>query len=419
MMNRTQIIEELQRINAFDQIPHSIGYVYSLNCQDEDPYYGKTFTSLKTRASSHQQNFEKYNKDSKLVFASTVLLRKNKPCTMHIMSILPIYDDEDKTRLLKEEQEFISENNCVNTWAQDGCQDEAQGLDDECDDDDRGEGDDEDEDEETIHTPSPSINIPLQIACIYSIYNDIGTYVGSTMQALSYRIKGHERDALKLLDPLSNLTRICSSYEIMLKNNYNYKVLEWVAVESKEELLLKEREWIEKTENCVNKNIPIRSPEEVKQYHRNYYLSHKHDPASIEKRKKYMLDNKEKIRIDHQRWNKENEEKMREYYTQRYHNKKHCPIYLENRKKHKVKYNQSEKGKAAIHSYNNRSDVKEHRSQMHQQKKETETDEHIQNRKQTAKEWKSQIVVCCGKEMKRNSLSEHQKTQTHIRNNPS
>jgi hypothetical protein len=132
-----------------------------------------------------------------------------------------------------------------------------------------------------------------------------------------------------------------------------------------------------------------------------------------------MLDNKERIRINHQRWNKENKEKMREYYSQRYHSKKHCPIYLENRKKHKVKYNQSEKGKAAIRAYYNNSEVKEHRSQMHQQKKETETDEHIQNRKQKAKEWKSKIVVCCGKEMKRSSLSEHQKTQLHIKNNQS
>lgn len=418
-MNRTEIIEQLQFINGSSLIPLSIGCVYSLNCQDEDPYYGKTFTSLKIRASSHQQNFEKYKKDSNLEFASTLLLKTNKPCTMNIMSILPIYDDEDRMRLLKEEQEFISENNCVNTWAQDGCQDEAQGLDDECDDDDRGEGDDEDEDEETTHTPSPSINIPLQIACIYSIYNDIGTYVGSTMQALSYRIKGHERGALKLLDPSSDLKRICSSYEIMLKNNYNYKVLEWVAVESKEELLLKEREWIEKTENCVNKNIPIRSPEEVKQYHRNYYLSHKHDPASIEKRKKYMLDNKEKIRIDHQRWNKENEEKMREYFKQRHQAQKLNPAYVQKRQEYKRKWNQSENGRASNNAYNNRPDVKERRSQMKQLKKETETEEHIQNRKQKAKERKSKIVVCCGKEMKAGSLSEHKKTQSHIKNNPS
>jgi hypothetical protein len=410
-MDRTEIIARLQFINASSLIPHSIGCVYSLNCQGEDPYYGKTFTSLKTRARSHEQNYEKYKKDSKLMFASTVLLIKNKPCTMHIMSILPIYDDNDKTRLLKEEQEFISENNCVNTWAQD----EAQDIEDGGDDEDGGDN----EDEETIHTPSPSINIPLHIACVYSIYDDIGTYIGSTMQALSYRIKGHERDALKLLDPSSNLDRICSSNEIILRSNYDFKVLEWVAVESIKELRLKEREWIEKTENCVNKNIPIRSPEEVKQYHHDYYVSHKDDPVSIEKRKKYMLDNKERIRINHQRWNKENKEKMREYYSQRYHSKKHCPFYLENRKKHKVKYNQSEKGKAAIRAYYNNSEVKEHRSQMHQQKKETETEEHKLNRKQKAKEWKSKIVVCCGKEMTQGYLSEHQKTQLHIKNNPS
>jgi len=254
---------------------------------------------------------------------------------------------------------------------------------------------------------------------VYSIYDDIGTYIGSTTQALSYRIKGHERDALKLLDPSSNLDRICSSYEIILRNNYDFKVLEWVVVESIRELHLKEREWIEKTENCVNKNIPIRSPEEVKQYHHNYYLSHKHDPASIEKRKKYMLDNKEKIRIRHQRWNKENEEKMREYFKQRHQAQKLNPAYVQKRQEYKRKWNQSENGRASNNAYNNRPDVKERRSQMYQQKKETETEEHIQNRKQKAKERKSKIVVCCGKKMTAGSLSEHKKTQLHIKNNPS
>jgi hypothetical protein len=327
------------------------------------------------------------------------------------MSILPIYDDEDKTRLLKEEQEFISENNCVNTWAQD----EAQDIEDGGDDEDGGDN----EDEETIHTPSPSINIPLHIACVYSIYDDIGTYIGSTMQALSYRIKGHERDALKLLDPSSNLDRICSSNEIILRSNYDFKVLEWVVIESIRELHLKEREWIEKTENCVNKNIPIRSPEEVKQYRRNYYLSHKHDPAVIEKTKKYMIDNKEKIRIRHQRWNKENEEKMREYFKQRHQAQKLNPAYVQKRQEYKRKWNQSENGRASNNAYNNRPDVKEHRSQMYQQKKETETEEHIQNRKKKAKERKSKIVVCCGKEMTQGYLSAHQKTPLHIKNNPS
>lgn len=414
-MNRIEIIEQLKLINSVPVIAFFIGFVYLLKCDDDDDdnsYYGKTFTSLKIRAISHQENAEKYKKDSKLMCSSTLLLVKNKPCTMQIMSMLPIYDDNDKIALLKEEEEFISENNCVNKYKKEETPEETESIFNEED----GENDYEDISETTN---TPSIYIPIQIGCVYAIFDKYGTYIGSTMQPLPYRIKGHERDALKLLDQSSHLTRICSSYEIILRGNYDIKVLEWVAVESKKELRSKEREWIEKNNNCVNKNIPIRSQEEVDQYRRNYYQMHKHDPIFIEKMKKYMLNNKEKIRISHQRWNKENEEKIREYYKKRHQIQKQTNTrYLENRKKHKVKYNQSEKGRAANSAYNHRSEVKDHRKQMYQQKKETETDEHKQNRIKISKEWKSQVVECCGKKMKRSSLSEHKKTQLHIKNNP-
>ena len=253
---------------------------------------------------------------------------------------------------------------------------------------------------------------------MYSISDDEGTYFGSTMNALSYRIKKHICDAI-IYNKSGNTRRICSSHEIILRDKYQVTVVEWVAVESKEELLMKERMWIENNPGCVNKVIPIRSIEEHKKYQNDYYKSHKNDSAFIETNRKYRDANKERIKVTKQKWNKEHAEEMREYFKQRHQAQKLNPAYVQKRQEYKRKWNQSENGRASNNAYNNRPDVKERRSQMYQQKKETETEEHIQNRKQKAKKRKSKIVVCCGKEITAGSLSEHKKTQLHIKNNPS
>jgi hypothetical protein len=109
---------------------------------------------------------------------------------------------------------------------------------------------------------------------------------------------------------------------------------------------------------------------------------------------------------------------MREYFKQRHQIMKSNPIYVEQRKQHKRNYNQSENGKASNNAYNNRPEVKQHRKESHQLKKETETDEHKQNRSMVSKQWKSQKVECkcCGIEMTRNSLYGHVKTTKHLVN---
>jgi hypothetical protein len=203
----------------------------------------------------------------------------------------------------------------------------------------------------------------------------------------------------------------------MLRDAFECKVIEWVVCKSKYDLLIKEREWIEKTE-CVNKVIPIRSIEEHKKYQNDYYKSHKNDAAFIETNRKYRDANKERDKLRRQRWNKKNAEKMREYFKQRYQIMKSNPIYIEQRKQHKRTYNQSEKGKSANNAYNNRADVKDHRKELYQVKKETETEEHKQNRTMVSKKWKSQKVECkcCNIKISRNSLSDHNKTKKHIEN---
>jgi hypothetical protein len=260
------------------------------------------------------------------------------------------------------------------------------------------------------------IIIPIQIGCVYMIWDEFGVYIGSTFGPLAYRLNSHIRSAI-IYNMCGKSIRVCSSHEIILRNKYQHKVLEWVVCKSKEDLLRKEREWIEKTE-CVNKNIPIRSMEEHKKYHNDYYASHKNDAAFIETNRKYKDANKERIKKTHQLWNKKNTDKMRKYFKQRYQEQKLNPVYLRRRKEYKKKWNNSEKGKESNNEYNSRPNVKKHRQQMYQDKKDTETEEHKQNRIKKSKEWKKEKVECkcCNKKISRGSLSDHNKTKKHIEN---
>jgi hypothetical protein len=324
---------------------------------------------------------------------------------MNILDIHPIYNDDDKRILFEHEQQFIYENDFVNK--------NDENIEEYIEEDD---DDDDAEDEQTNKNCNCIIDIPIEFGCVYKIY-DVdggGVYIGSTKGPILYRMNGHIRSAL--IYSTSKSMWICSSHEIILRNNYKFEIIEWVVIISKNDLLIREREWIENTD-CVNKTIPIRSIEESKEYHNRYYETHKNDPDFIATNKKYKLDNKERIMINQQRWREENKEKQRIYFTQRHQIQKSNPVYVEKRKEHKQNYNQSEKGKQANNEYNHRPEVKEHRTELYLLKKENETEEERQHRKQVQKERKSQIVECCGTKMTRNSLTAHKKTKKHIETN--
>ena len=408
-MEKKQIDDFINKINNAPIKPERIGYVYDI-FGAEHRYIGETLTALNTRANGHRQSFRQYRKNpSKIWCKSTHVMRTCETCVMSILFMLPIYVDEDKQTLLEHEQRLISETECVNKSTHEEERSEA-------DEEERSEAEELSEAEESIGRGK--IVIPIQIAPIYKIYDDFGTYIGSTLGPLPYRMKGHRRSAI-IYKESGNSMRICSSHDIISRNKYKVKILEWVVVESKDDLWRKEREWIEKTRiekiNCVNINIPIRYPDESKKYHHDYYQSHKYDAEFIETTKKYRDYNKERIRLNKQRWNKENVEKMREYFKQRHQIMKSNPMYVEQRKQNKRNYNQSENGKASNNAYNNRADVKDHRKELYEVKKETETDEHKQNRIMVSKQRKSQKVECkcCGKEITRNSLVDHKKTTKH------
>ena len=138
-------------------------------------------------------------------------------------------------------------------------------------------------------------------------------YVGSTIQKLCERLRGHRTDYKSYLKGKQHYT---TSFDIIKNNNYEIILIENCPCNSKEELLREERKYIESI-GCVNKVIPTRTKKEHyqdnkeqildrnKEYHENnkekikdkfkeYYKNNKEQ--LLDKRKKYYQDNKEKIR---------------------------------------------------------------------------------------------------------------------------
>jgi len=116
-------------------------------------------------------------------------------------------------------------------------------------------------------------------------------YIGSTISLLNVRLSQHK----KAVKDGKN----CSSKIVLENNDCNIILLEDYPCERKEQLLQRERFYIE-TIDCVNKKIPTRTQHE-------WYLDNKEVFA-----KRYQ-DNKDKL-IEYQKvWNNENREKCVEY----------------------------------------------------------------------------------------------------------
>ena len=130
---------------------------------------------------------------------------------------------------------------------------------------------------------------------IYKIVCDTTNkvYIGSTTLSLCKRLAQHKRDFNLYKD---GKKRFSSSYDLIENENYKIVLLEHVKCNNREELLQRERFYIENKE-CVNRLIPIRGKEEKKELDRivkrKYDEDHK---ESIKQRKQnYYQQNKEHI----------------------------------------------------------------------------------------------------------------------------
>ena len=116
-----------------------------------------------------------------------------------------------------------------------------------------------------------------QIAKIYKITGGGMTYYGSTTQKyLSQRMAFHKYSKKLVLNGNNKLN--CSSHQILDFPDCQITLVETISCSNKDELLARERYWIE-TQECVNKNIPGRTIQDwniankayVKEYQREYY----------------------------------------------------------------------------------------------------------------------------------------------------
>ena len=147
---------------------------------------------------------------------------------------------------------------------------------------------------------------------IYKLYNEYGTYYGSTTKSLKERLSTHKSEAKK------NINK-CSKSKILFQNGAIPKIELLEEIEFDDIYQLREREayYIRNLE-CINKAIPNRTNKEYKKDNKN------RDKEKIAKNlKEYREKNKDIIAQMKKKWN----EKNKEYVKQR--NKKYREINKE------------------------------------------------------------------------------------------
>jgi hypothetical protein len=144
---------------------------------------------------------------------------------------------------------------------------------------------------------------------IYKITcNETGeVYFGSTTLSLNSRISMHKTNCKRWKEGKYGFT---TSFNIIDRGNYSYRLIETVECEDKKQLEARERYYIENNE-CINKFIPCRTQKE-------------YDDANKDKKKEHREANKE-------HYNKYMKEYMKAYYKA---NKEH---YNELRRERRAK----------------------------------------------------------------------------------
>lgn len=164
---------------------------------------------------------------------------------------------------------------------------------------------------------------------IYKIVNDELnlTYYGSTIEpTVAKRLTKHIYHYKHYMDGKGCYI---TSFKLFENNNYKAFLVENYPCNSKDELLSRERFYIENNE-CVNKFIPTRTGKEYREAKKEHIKQQK---------KEYYEDNKEHIKEQGKEYREANKEyikeKSKEYYGA---NKEHIKEYRETNKEHKNEY---------------------------------------------------------------------------------
>ncbi len=87
-------------------------------------------------------------------------------------------------------------------------------------------------------------------------------YYGSTTKQYLCNRKSEHKAMIKRYDE-GKIKRKCESYDIIKNNNFTFELVEELECENKQELLWRERHYIDNNK-CVNKTKPIATKEELK-----------------------------------------------------------------------------------------------------------------------------------------------------------
>lgn len=147
--------------------------------------------------------------------------------------------------------------------------------------------------------------IDYSLGKIYAITSGESVYIGSTVEPTLARRLANHRGGFKAWK--KGKSAFLSSYSLIETNDYEITLLELCPCNSRDELTARERHYIQ-TMNCVNRNIPGRTPQE-------YYID-KHD-IILEKKKTFDQAHKEDKRAYYQA----NKETRKAYALKYYHEK--------------------------------------------------------------------------------------------------
>jgi ATP-dependent Lon protease len=103
-----------------------------------------------------------------------------------------------------------------------------------------------------------------------------------------------------------------TAYDIIAEDNYEITLLETYPCKSKDELEAREKYWMERTVNRVNKMIPTRTSKEYREDNKERITKGKRE---------YYMSNKDRILQHQKEYEAANRERINEYHKQYYHEK--------------------------------------------------------------------------------------------------
>ena len=148
-----------------------------------------------------------------------------------------------------------------------------------------------------------------QLGKIYKITskNTDKVYIGSTTHIyLRHRFGQHKEKG--------EMNKGITSAEIIDCGDCDIELIEYYPCNSKKELETRESHWIKNTPNCVNKIVPVRTKEELKEMKKEWDKKsyEKNKEKRLEKMADYREENREKIRESDKVRRAENSDKFRE-----------------------------------------------------------------------------------------------------------